>query len=475
MDEHPVPGERAGDGADVALPPAEFCRRWFAEDPFGRVVINRSGVIRWANQAAADMVRRPLTDLVGATMADFLAEHELPRALDAIAEIESIVEREAAESTSADAGAPLVFSLRRPDGSTVYAEVGSSAYFGDDLDVLLLRLRPYDSQHDLERFLTGLVASADIEDNLATLVRSVDHLVQDTESAIAYEWDGDSFSAAVTDALPDVLTGVGVPSPGGAPPLPWARCRETGGTVAAAVADLPEPVRTAATERGLVACWALPVTTIPEGTVAASLLVWRRIPFPLQIGHVEGLRRACQAAALAFERRRTERLLVHAATVDQLTGIPNRAQFFEQLEDAVAQAEPGSVAVLYLDLDRFKPVNDTHGHRFGDRLLTQVASLLAANIRPGDFVARLGGDEFAVLCRDIGDWREATAVADRLVEVVDTPIILDGTRVRIGVSIGVALAKVHGHTHDAVLDAADHALYDAKRAGRGRWKLAAVS
>lgn len=243
----------------------------------------------------------------------------------------------------------------------------------------------------------------------------------------------------------------------------------------ASVADLPDEIRAAANERRLVACWALPVATIPEGTVTACLLVWRRIPFPLQIGHVEGLQRACQAAALAFERRRTERLLVQAATVDLLTGIPNRAQFFEQLEHAVEEAEPGSMAVLYLDLDRFKPVNDTHGHRFGDRLLTAVANLLVANIRPGDFIARLGGDEFAVLCRGIGDWREATAVADRLVEVVASPITLDDTRVRIGVSIGVALAKVHGDTHDAVLDAADRALYDAKRAGRGRWKLAAVS
>jgi diguanylate cyclase (GGDEF)-like protein len=357
----------------------------------------------------------------------------------------------------------------------VYVEVGSSAYFGDDLDVLLLRLRPYDAQHDLERFLTGLGSSADLEDNLGALVRSVDHLVQETESAIAYEWDGDAFSAAVTHTLPEALTAVGVPCPGRAAPLPWAQCRETGETVHASVCDLPEPVQAAAIERGLVACWALPVATIPEGSVAASLLVWRRVPFPLQIGHIEGLRRACQAAALAFARRRTERLLVQAATVDPLTGIPNRAQFFEQLEHAVEDAEPGSVAVLYLDLDRFKPVNDIHGHRFGDRVLAQVASLLVANIRPGDFIARLGGDEFAVLCRDIDDCWEATAVADRLVEVVATPIILDGTRVRIGVSIGVALAKVHGNTHDAVLDAADRALYDAKRAGRGRWKLAAVS
>ena len=132
----------------------------------------------------------------------------------------------------------------------------------------------------------------------------------------------------------------------------------------------------------------------------------------------------------------------------------------------------GRLGVLYLDLDGFKPVNDTHGHRFGDRLLAEIGSLLGANVRPGDMVARLGGDEFAVLCTEVAGEDELCELAQRLIQVVSQPLVLDGIAVSIGVSIGVAVAKVHGQTQDEVLDSADAALYRAKRRGRGPYSVA---
>jgi diguanylate cyclase (GGDEF)-like protein len=132
--------------------------------------------------------------------------------------------------------------------------------------------------------------------------------------------------------------------------------------------------------------------------------------------------------------------------------------------------------VLYLDLDGFKQVNDTHGHGAGDELLRLASERITACVRPDDLVARLGGDEFAVVCTDLAGRPEAEAIAARLVEAMAQPFPIDGVEVQVGLSVGVALAETGGEPGDEavtrLVEAADRALYDAKQAGKGRYRVA---
>ncbi len=158
----------------------------------------------------------------------------------------------------------------------------------------------------------------------------------------------------------------------------------------------------------------------------------------------------------------------HLALHDPLTGLANRAYFMERLEEAVAASArlSSGVAVLFLDLDGFKLVNDTLGHDTGDRLLVEVAKRLQKVIRGEDIVARLGGDEFAVLLHSSESLDAVAAIARRLIDVVQEPYRLDGQEVRIGVSIGVAQGW-NGRMHPRdLLRNADIALYEAKGSGR---------
>ncbi|WP_187399170.1 putative bifunctional diguanylate cyclase/phosphodiesterase [Bradyrhizobium paxllaeri] len=171
------------------------------------------------------------------------------------------------------------------------------------------------------------------------------------------------------------------------------------------------------------------------------------------------------------ERRRAEARIAHMAHHDALTGLPNRTLFHERMIAALERAEDGGgFAVMLLDLDRFKNVNDTLGHPVGDALLKSVAERLSATVRPGDLVARLGGDEFAVLAMDASN-HDISQLADRILRAIAEPFEIDGHHINIGTSIGVALALADGHAPDELLKNADLALYQAKAAGRATFCL----
>jgi diguanylate cyclase (GGDEF)-like protein/PAS domain S-box-containing protein len=172
------------------------------------------------------------------------------------------------------------------------------------------------------------------------------------------------------------------------------------------------------------------------------------------------------------ERKATEARLTHQALHDPLTGLPNRVLFAERVRRAAARGNAASFAVIYLDLDTFKPVNDTLGHAVGDQVLIEVARRLERLLRDGDTLARLGGDEFAVLCEGV-DEPVARLVAERVIEALDNPFEIDGRRLRQAASIGVALHPRNGQPADseAILRDADRAMYKAKAAGKSRYAL----
>ncbi|MBP0491431.1 bifunctional diguanylate cyclase/phosphodiesterase [Pararoseomonas indoligenes] len=187
----------------------------------------------------------------------------------------------------------------------------------------------------------------------------------------------------------------------------------------------------------------------------------------------EGWRRAPLAHAVAVrdptERKRAEERIRYLALHDGLTGLPNRTLLADRANQALETAtrEGRSIAVLCLDLDRFKTVNDLLGHDGGDQLLLQVAERLRVLVRGGDTIARLGGDEFAILQADLGAPEDAAALAGRVIEALSAPFEIEGQTFQLGTSVGVAISPADGRTVPRLLRNADTALDRAKRDGRG--------
>jgi len=165
-----------------------------------------------------------------------------------------------------------------------------------------------------------------------------------------------------------------------------------------------------------------------------------------------------------------DRGLAHRVLHDPLTDLPNRTLFFDRLELALnrLRRHHTSVAVLFIDLDNFKVVNDSLGHTAGDKLLVEIASRLRHAIRPSDTIARFGGDEFVVLCEDIGEARDAMVVAQRIVAAAARPFLLEGREMFVTAAVGIALAIDHEATPETLLRDADVAMYRAKERGHGR-------
>ncbi|HSH46333.1 MAG TPA: diguanylate cyclase, partial [Longimicrobiales bacterium] len=173
-------------------------------------------------------------------------------------------------------------------------------------------------------------------------------------------------------------------------------------------------------------------------------------------------------------RKETEDRLAHEAFHDALTDLPNRALFMDRLDRAVARRRRGEerdLAVLFLDLDRFKVVNDSMGHQYGDQLLRQMAEVLKAEVRTEDTVARLGGDEFAILLDGVDDASDPTHVAERIQERLREPLRLNGNRVFTSVSIGITFGGAGVKRAEDLLRDADMAMYRAKELGPARYQI----
>ena len=202
---------------------------------------------------------------------------------------------------------------------------------------------------------------------------------------------------------------------------------------------------------------------------ARRLVQWNVIALRDEAGVVTG------SAAVGIdvtESRSASAKLLHDAFHDSLTGLPNRALFMDRLRHRVAlhqRREHRHFSVLFLDVDRFKVINDSLGHVRGDELLIAIARRLQGCLRPGDTVARLGGDEFTILIEDVAAPADALKVADRIQEELQAPFTLGGQEVFSGVSIGVAHGGAHYQRPEDILRDADTALYRAKAAGRSRW------
>lgn len=173
------------------------------------------------------------------------------------------------------------------------------------------------------------------------------------------------------------------------------------------------------------------------------------------------------------DRRRAEQHAVKAALHDKLTGLPNRALLFEYSSHVFDQAARNQHegGVLFIDLDRFKPINDLHGHQTGDAVLREVASRISSRVRKADLVFRLGGDEFLVLLPQLVNSTEAATIAQRVLTALSEPMVADGFELQLSASIGISIFPRDGMEMQSLVNAADSAMYHAKQSGKNNWQF----
>jgi diguanylate cyclase (GGDEF)-like protein len=264
-------------------------------------------------------------------------------------------------------------------------------------------------------------------------------------------------------------------------------------TVIHNVDDLPEQVQTVAESYGIRSAILMPLLYQQSylGGICLQQCDRQRTWTEDEVALVKAIADQCaiaihqaqlyqQAQTELAERQRIEAQLRHDAFHDALTGLPNRALLMNHLEHALQLAQrrtqrfssvPYQFAVLFLDLDRFKVVNDSLGHTIGDQLLKIVAQQLQASLRIGDTIARLGGDEFVILLEDIEDVSDAIEVANRIHQQLKAPIPLGGHEVFISTSIGITLNSARYTEPDQILRDADIAMYRTKQRGRGGYEI----
>ncbi|MBK5224622.1 MAG: diguanylate cyclase [Acidimicrobiia bacterium] len=228
------------------------------------------------------------------------------------------------------------------------------------------------------------------------------------------------------------------------------------------------PVRAACRSAGIEALWVRPLRP-PDGDepIGAVLVVRSDLRAPTEL-ELDLLEQSAHLAAISIERETALAALQHAAVHDELTGLPNRTLLLDRIGQALARASrtQQKVGVLFVDLDRFKHINDTLGHATGDAVLRAVAERLQGVLRSGDTVGRLGGDEFLMVCTEIDGDADALAVGQRVADALVEPVRCGGASLRIRASIGVAVADDGADEPENVIRDADHAMYRAKDRGR---------
>jgi diguanylate cyclase (GGDEF)-like protein len=220
---------------------------------------------------------------------------------------------------------------------------------------------------------------------------------------------------------------------------------------------------------GLRSCWSMPICS-GTGTLLGTIAVYRRQPHSPEYAEIQIVETTSRLASVAVEHRQLYEDLERQATRDYLTGLPNRAMFEERLarvlEDAGSRSGEGKVALFWIDLDRFKEINETLGHRLGDELIAQVAARLQPVIGTAALLARTGGDEFAILNWQTAGTADAQEYASRILSALHAPFQVSGCEIFVSASMGIAIYPQDGESAMELQQNADAAMYQVKSQGR---------
>ena len=418
------------------------------------VMLDYDGVVRWVGASIERFFGYGPEEIVGQHFAVMISPASLPAAYEAFASVHDAYEIDPWGGVGVQVG------ILHAEGHEVSCELAALTTRRTGLPWYVVVIRQAGYERALDQAVEAMAAGGSLGHVLSLIVAAVQNMVPRTGIAVCDRWNGDRFEVAAGTAINLLVT---------QPGSPWARALASGQDVSVdTLDDLPGPLAALARAEGYEACWVHPVSLVDGDRPVAAIVVWRRHPGAPTRFNSNTLRKAGQLLRLTLQWDRSHRMLEFAATHDPLTGLANRQALRDRLS-AVAKSGEGQAAVLYLDLDRFKPVNDHLGHQTGDKALAIVAERLVAALRPGDLVARMGGDEFAVLCERLTSPDDVERVADRLLDVIRQPID-QAAREDILLDVSIGVADVHpGDMVDSILARADEAMRAAKHHGRGRW------
>ncbi|MGD9701935.1 MAG: EAL domain-containing protein [Acidimicrobiia bacterium] len=439
--------------------------------PSGVVVVGADGRVRAVSPVYALQMGWELGDLLGRDV------FELVHADDHALAVESLAR------TAAFPGEKYPLDLRfvGPDGAAFLLEVTGMERVDPAIEDIVFLVRGASSRTGSDAFVSGqtrvlgmIAGGAPIEDTLSELAQLVAQhlatsvcitLVDEHETVVRpVAWSG--LPTAFTRAIDRAPVGPASITCGVVAHRNQAdRC-----------ADIPnDPAwaarSEAASEAGIVSCWSTPIRSSVTSHAIGTLALYTGSSAPPAPEDIRVADLCAVIAGVAIQRSMAEEVLMYRAMHDPLTGLPNRALFLDRLSHALSLRPDSSryTAVMFLDLDRFKVINDALGHDVGDELLVAVAGRLTSAIRTSATVARLGGDEFTVLCEDLRSPRDAVAIATRLVESLEEPLPLaDGGSAAMSISVGVAVSNDPADQPGSLLRDADAAMYRAKERGRNR-------
>ncbi|WKA59201.1 EAL domain-containing protein [Planococcus shenhongbingii] len=228
------------------------------------------------------------------------------------------------------------------------------------------------------------------------------------------------------------------------------------------------PWRQETLRHGFRACWSMPILSTNDALLGTFGVYYPEVRQPLEI-EIDMLRTFSYLSGLAIERSRHEEEIQFLAKHDALTNLPNLRYFKEVFSDKIRQTE--DLAVMFIDLDQFKSLNDTFGHIFGDMLLQEIAKRIEKVIGKENFIARMGGDEFILLLQEVTDEQKMRLVADQILKETEKPLMIEGQEFHVTASIGVSLFGKHGKTIGELMKNADVAMYKAKETGGNAGKV----
>ena len=420
--------------------------RALVEDAIEMIAVLRPDTtIAFVNGAVRTLLGYEPDEVIGRSVVEFLHEDDLQRALFGFT---------AWHDDGAIPRGTDTHRLLHADGTWHPISIGVVATEQHGEPCLALYARPADHSKALEAVMNGLLTGSDHHQMFRPLVDVFDWKANDSQIAIAW-YEPDGAHRLATSGLPRALTGAEA-----APGAPWDRARRLGEAVHDPDGSSLDPRRSAlAREHGRAGLWIEPVPDEATGVPALITVFGGQGGMPAEI-HGYGMDLAKSHVDLILRWSHQVSRLDAAAHTDELTGLPNRRSLFDLLD----QDQLGG-ALLFCDLDRFKPVNDHFGHAVGDEVLRQVATRLRSAVREGDVVARTGGDEFVVLAHGASE-AEARDLAARVVDAFDPPFVVDGRDIEVGISIGVARADQP--LDDEALARADRAMLEDKARHRRR-------